>query len=576
MASRAQGTRGTLSRMRRAKALILGLGAFACSSAPPASHAPGGARPVTISVFASNDVHGQLERLPILAGFATNLRRARERDGAVLLVDAGDAFQGTIESNSNEGAAVIAAYNAMGYRTFALGNHEFDFGPMGPKALPEALSDDPQGALKARLTEARFPVLSANLRDEHDALPAWTNLGASTLLDVAGVRVGVIGLITADAKDVIKRPLFRQLHVAPLANVAVQEARSLRRRGAEVVIIVAHAGGACADNTRPLDLSSCEMDSEIFRVARAFPPSGVDAIIGGHRNATVAHVVNGIPVVHAPSNLVAFSRVDIVYDRAKKTVVERRVSPPHALCARGSTAACDPGEYEGAKVVAEPAVASSVAPALDSARAVRAQPVGVHVEAPFSPSKGTETALGNLFADLMREAVPKADAAFANAGSLRDVLPEGDLTLGQLYHVMPFDNQLALLKMSGAELRALIRQNVTQREHGLLSISGIRVHGKCENGHLVLDLSRSDGTPLRDDEKLTVATSDFLAWGGDGLLPAIRFPETRVELISGNSVLDVLRRGLARRRSIRPDDPALLDPKHPRIDIPRPPPVGCL
>lgn len=561
--------------MRRTKALVFGLGAVACSSATPAFHAAGPARQVTISVFASNDVHGQLERLPVLAGFAQNLRRARAHDGAVLLVDAGDAFQGTIESNSNEGAAVIAAYNAMAYGALALGNHEFDFGPMGPKALPESPSDDPQGALKARLGEARFPVLSANLRDEHDALPRWSNLAESALINVAGVRVGVIGLITADAKDVIKRPLFRQLHVAPLADVAVQEALDLRRRGAEVVIIVAHAGGACRDNTRPLDLSSCEMDSEIFRVARAFPPSGVDAIIGGHRNATVAHVVNGIPIVHATSNLVAFSRVDIVYDPGKKTVVDRRVALPHALCIGEPSAACDPGEYEGAKVVAQPAVANAIAPALESARAIRMQPVGVHVAAPFLPNKGTESALGNLFVDLMREAVPKADAAFANAGSLRDVLPEGDLTLGQLHHVMPFDNQLSLLKMSGAELKALIRENVTQREHGRLSISGIRVRGKCENGRLALDLSRGDGTRVGDEETLTVVTSDFLAWGGDGLLPAIGFPETRVELIPGDGVLDVLRRGLARRRSIRPDDPALLDPARPRIDLTGAPPVAC-
>lgn len=561
--------------MRRAKATILALGAFACSSPTTAPQGPAPTRPVTISVFASNDVHGQIERLPILAGFAANLGRSRAHDGAVLLVDAGDAFQGTIESNSNEGAAVITAYNAMGYRALALGNHEFDFGPVGPKSLPEGPSDDPQGALKARLAETHFPVLSANLRDEHDALPAWKNLAGSVLLNVAGVRVGVIGLITADAKDVIKRPLFRGLHVAPLPDVAVQQARDLRRRGADIVVIVAHAGGACTNNDRPLDLSSCEIDSEIFRVARAFPPSGVDAIVGGHRNATVAHIVNGIPIVHAPSNLVAFSRVDIVYDPATKTVVDRRVAPPHALCTGEPAVVCDPGEYEGAKVVADPVVARAVAPALESARAIRTQPVGVHVVAPFQPGKGTETALGNLFVDLMREAVPKADAGFANAGSIRDVLPAGDLTRGQLHHVMPFDNQLALLEMTGAELRDLIRANVTQGEHGLLSLSGIRVRGKCENGRLVLELSRNDGTPIRDDEHLTVVTSDFLAWGGDGLLPAIRFPETRIHLVAGDGVLDVLQRGLARRGTIRPDDPALLDPARRRIDVPGPLPVQC-
>ena len=83
-----------------------------------------------LSIIGTNDVHGALARLPVLAGFVNNLRAARARDGgAVVVIDAGDMFQGTIESNSNEGAALIDAYNAIGYTAATVGNHEFDFGP---------------------------------------------------------------------------------------------------------------------------------------------------------------------------------------------------------------------------------------------------------------------------------------------------------------------------------------------------------------------------------------------------------------------------------------------------------------
>ena len=99
---------------------------------------------ITLSIVSTNDLHGGiLQRgdrggLALLGGYVANLRAARARDGgAVLLLDAGDMFQGTLESNLNEGASVIAAYNALRYAAAAVGNHDFDFGPVGPPATPQ-------------------------------------------------------------------------------------------------------------------------------------------------------------------------------------------------------------------------------------------------------------------------------------------------------------------------------------------------------------------------------------------------------------------------------------------------------
>ena len=138
--------------------------------APPPAAAPTSAAPITLSIVGTNDLHGGVVArngrggLALLGGYVNNLRAARARDGgAVLLIDAGDMFQGTLESNLGEGAAVVAAYNALGYAAAAIGNHEFDFGPVGPAATPRTPADDPRGALKARAAEARFPFLAANL-----------------------------------------------------------------------------------------------------------------------------------------------------------------------------------------------------------------------------------------------------------------------------------------------------------------------------------------------------------------------------------------------------------------------------
>lgn len=539
------------------------------------SHGAHGARPpVTLSIFATNDVHGQLERLPVVAGFVSNLRRAR-RGGGVLLVDAGDAFQGTIESNLNEGAAVIAAYDVMGYAAMALGNHEFDFGPVGPESIPCHPDEDPQGALRQRLAEARFPVLAANLSGPDGRRPPWKNLAAGAETVVAGVRIGIVGLLTETAADVIKRPNFAGYRATPLLAATEAEATLLRQRGAQVVVVVAHAGGECRSFGNPDDLSSCDPDSEIFRLARGLPPGLVDVIVGGHRNAAVAHVVAGIPVVHAPSNLVGFSRVDLVFDPERSRVTSHHVEPPHLVCTQPAPAPCTPGDYEGAPVVPDGATEAAIHPALAAASALRDKVLGVTVTSAFPVRKDGETALGNLFADLMREALPGADAAFGNAGSVRDVLPEGELTYGRLHHVMPFDNQLARLHVTGAQLTRLIRANLVQGEHGLLSVSGIGVRARCEGGALDVTLVHRDGTAVRDDEALTVATNDFLALGGDGLTAASGLPDSSIEIDPGKPALEALIDGMVKRRTLRPDDPSLYDPAHPRVVLPGPLPLRC-
>jgi 5'-nucleotidase len=558
--------------------LSLGFGlalSCACASAQaPTAPRAEACRAVALSIVATNDVHGQLERLPIVAGFVDNLRAARPGAG-ILLVDAGDAFQGTIESNMNEGAAVIAAYRAMGYSAFAIGNHEFDFGPEGPSNRPAQPGDDVHGALKRRIAEAPFAMLSANLVDANGRAPLWPHLTASTEVTIKGVRIGIIGLLTENAAEVIKRPNFDGLRAAPLAPAAEREALRLRKAGADLIVIVAHEGGECARFEDPSDLSSCNPESEIFRLARALPKGLVDVIVGGHKNAAVAHIVEGIPVVHAPSNLVAFSRVDLVFDPAIRRVIDRKVQPPHLVCTVPMEAGCSPGDYEGRPVVADAAARAAIAPALDAAKALRDQQLGVLVETAFPVQRRGEMALGNLFADLMREAVPGSNVGIGNAGSVRDPLPEGELTYGRLHHVMPFDNELARLELTGAELSSALRASLLDDSHGLPAISGVRVNAACEGGALRVTLEHPDGAPVRADETLVVATSDFLALGGDHLFTALNLPESRIQIGMGKSVRDSFIAGMQKRRTLRPNDPALLDPAHPRYRLPMPPPVRC-
>jgi 5'-nucleotidase len=228
---------------------------------------------VTLSVIGTNDVHGALlpvdgnRGLAVFAGYVENLRETRNQDdGVVLLIDAGDMWQGTIESNFSEGASMVAAYNALAYDAAAIGNHEFDFGPAGPAATPADASDDPRGALKLRATEAEFPFLAANLIDQSTGRPVdWSNVQPSVLLERDGIKIGILGLIAKNALIATIAANVQGLSVAPLPLTAIREARKLRQAGADLVIVTAHAGGNCEEFGDPKDLSSCNLNDEIMK-----------------------------------------------------------------------------------------------------------------------------------------------------------------------------------------------------------------------------------------------------------------------------------------------------------------------
>ena len=296
---------------------------------------------VTISVVGTADLHGRVFAddgrggLALLGGYLANLRAARAADGgAVILLDAGDTWQGGIESNLSEGALVVDAYNALGYTAAALGNHDFEFGAVDAWDDKTPRDDDPRGALKARAAQARFPFLAANLLDATGRPVAWPNVQPSTLVERSGVRIGIVGVMTLRALSMTLAANVGGLTVAPLAESLAAEATALRRRGAQVVIAAAHAGGVCEDFASPADLSSCHDGAEMFEVVRQLPRGLVDAVVGGHTHSAVAHEVNGVPIVQAYYWGQWFSRVDLSVDSRSGLVTARRIHPPREVCAR--------------------------------------------------------------------------------------------------------------------------------------------------------------------------------------------------------------------------------------------------
>lgn len=504
--------------------LLIALLVTACAPVPTDSEH------VVISVIGTNDVHGELVArddrggLTTFSGYVAAIRAARADDGAVLLVDGGDMWQGTLESNLNEGEAIVEIYNVLGYAAATIGNHDFDFGPVGPRAIPEDDGDDPQGALRARAAEANFPLVAANLIDTTTGeIVDWENVQASTLVSRAGVQIGIIGILTTGTPATTIKANIRGIEIAPLAASIKEQALQLRSAGANLVIVVAHAGSRCSEFDDPFDTSSCIMRGEIMRVAQALPEGLVDHIVGGHVDGGIAHDVNGIAVTSAYKSTRAFGRVDFVIDRATGEVVERRIFPPQKI---------EPDVvYEGRPVVPMPDVVAIAEQAVAVAEERLKDSLGVYLETPMLHRNRPESALGNLMTTAILE-TNDGDVSIHNIwGGIRAELPEGELTYGDVFRMFPFDNRVAVVELSGAELRRLIAKqaNNTRRAAGF---AGMQVFVSCDAGRMSLSMQRPDGTRIEDTDTVRVVSNDFLLLGGDEIFTPV-MPEGGFEWSNG-------------------------------------------
>jgi 2',3'-cyclic-nucleotide 2'-phosphodiesterase (5'-nucleotidase family) len=558
----------------------LGDGSWRPVGHEPPPPAPG--RAVTISIVGTNDLHGALERLPLFAGFVANLRAARAADGGgVVLVDGGDMFQGTLESNLTEGADVVRAYNYLGYAGVAIGNHEFDYGPEGPAATPAGPADDPRGALKARVREAKFPFLASNIVDDATGSRIlWPNMPGAIMVEVAGVKIGIIGASTESTPYTTMPANFAGLRISPPAQAIADQATALRAQGARVIVATMHIGAGCKQFDQPDDSSSCDKHEELFRLLHDLPRGTVDVIVGGHTHAGIAHRLDGVAVIESYASGRAFGRVDLRIDPDGK-LADVHIDKPHLMCALDKNfnpvpvADCHPGEYEGKPVTPDPEVQKIVDAAMARAGERRQEKLGVVLADIVRRGHAKESAEGNLFTDLMLEARPDAQVAMTNGGGLRADLPAGSLTYGALFEALPFDNRFAIVELTGKDLRALVSSNLS-RGGGILSWGGLTARARCKAGQLDVQI-QVRGKPLDDTSSYRLATSDFLASGGDGVIARLQLPDGKVKMtdtIIREAVADVLRGWKATPRAAI-DPTRLYSKARPRLDYDGERPVAC-
>ncbi|MBN2796842.1 MAG: 5'-nucleotidase C-terminal domain-containing protein [Clostridia bacterium] len=443
-----------------------------------------------IDILSTNDFHGQMEGgyEAGAAKLAAYLTYYKDMNAAgTIILDAGDSFQGSPMSNLLYGEPVIRFFNEVGYAATVVGNHEFDWGI-------DKITDTMEK------NNAEYPLLTANVYKD-GALVEWAT--PYTIEEVNGIMVGIIGISTPDTavtahKDFVGEYTFE--NPIAITNAMVKEVEA---KGAEIVIVLGHLPAEQDRDTQEVIGELADLANEAV---------GIDAAIGGHSHMEVAGKVNDIPVVMAYKHGRAIGHITLYYDTVTDEVVMSDVVLHDVR----------KGDLD---VEENTVIAGYVAEYAAELEPIFGEVVGTFT-APLVRDYNTTSSAGNWFADVMR-AQSGVDFAFTNAGGVRADLPEGEITVEDIFLIMPFDNKTVTSEMTGKDIVDLLEQGCTLSK-GMLQISGLTFtyDSSKPDYEKVVAVTMADGTPLDLEKTYTVATNDFLALGQDNYVTLANFTFT--------------------------------------------------
>jgi 2',3'-cyclic-nucleotide 2'-phosphodiesterase (5'-nucleotidase family) len=470
-----------------------GLQAAGCSGPAPVppvaapvpavqSPLPAAGTPRRLRVIGTNDLHGALDPRPddngAMRGGAANVaamireaeHECRQPECVTILVDGGDEFQGTPASNFVYGRSVVQVFNYLGYSAAAIGNHEFDWG---------------QDTLRARMRDAHYPFLAANIRFKSTGADVpW--IPNDTIIQRGPFRVGIIGFATVETPTTTIAANVADLRFDDEAPIVDSIAPLLRARGADFVIVIGHLGARC-DAAGACTGEAADLANRVT--------AKVDAIVSGHSHTRVDGSVKGIPLVQARSRGQAIDIIDL----------DRFGAPPRHEVREVYADSVSPDADVTAIVANAKRYLDRVAPQIN-------RPVATI--AATMRNSGSQHALGNLIADAMR-VVGGGDLAIMNSGGVRQSLPAGVATYGTLFEVQPFGNKLVRVRVTGQNLWNYFAAAI-ERAAPNFHVSGARLvyHAGATPG---LDSLSVQGRPIEPATIYTVVLNDFSANGGDRL-----------------------------------------------------------
>ncbi|RYG38178.1 multifunctional 2',3'-cyclic-nucleotide 2'-phosphodiesterase/5'-nucleotidase/3'-nucleotidase [bacterium] len=458
--------------------LSAGLLALACFA--PAE------KPITITFVHCNDTHAHMEPTVIkgkpYGGFArqfTLIERLRKSEPNVVLLHAGDVFQGTLFFNIYEGLADLSYLNFAGYQAQTLGNHEFDNGPAG-------LAQYAKGA--------SFPLLAANIDVSGEPL-LKDRVKPFAILNVDGERIGVVGSLTPDTPNISSPgPTVKFIPNVPAIQSAVD---TLTSQGVDKIILLSHNG--------------YEEDQAIAKSVK-----GLDLVIGGHSHTPLGTpALDGWPTARGPFPT-------FVKDPSGRSVPVVQAWEWGKVLGRTTISFDDKGETTKIDAVPivldetipeDPMVARLIANYNGPISALKNAAVGFASEdVSRNANEQGDNLMGNLIADVTLSGGAKfgAEIGFCNQGGLRAEIEKGEVTYGESIAVQPFGNTIVLVDLTGAEILQALTDGLAKG--GKLYPSAGFTY--TVSGNKAVEAT-FEGKPLDAGRTYKVALQSFIANGGD-------------------------------------------------------------
>ena len=422
---------------------------------------------------------------------AIDQRRAALSGQNVLLLNAGDNFQGSLFYTTYKGAAEAEFLNDMKSDVMTVGNHEFD---------------DSEDGLATFLDKVKFPVISANVLAA-DGSKLGDRIKPSLVLDVGGQKIGIVGAVTNDTEE-ISSPGPKIL-IADDVQTITAAVEDLKKQGVNKIIALTHVG-------YPRDLAAIAKIPD------------VDVVVGGHSHSLLSNtdpkaegpyptMVDNpggykVPVVQAAS----YSKYlgDLVVDFDDNGVVKSAKGDPILI---------------DSSFTPDPAMTARIAEMAKPIEELRKKVIGSS-EGPIDGDRTVcrveECSMGNLVADAMldRGKSQGMSIAIQNGGGLRASIDGGDVTQGEVITVLPFQNTLATFQLTGADIRKALENGLGKIEEGagrFPQVSGLKYsYDKTKPaGNRLVSVEAKEGdafVPLDDAKTYGVVTNNYMRAGGDG------------------------------------------------------------
>ena len=427
-----------------------------------------------------------------LATAIREYRASHEADGrAVLTLDAGDQSQGTLYYTTYGGRAEVQMMNAIGFDAMGIGNHEFNRGAE---------------SLARMIDEAEFPFVAGNIKLTEDS-PLAGRIAPHLVLERGGERIGILGVTTPDT-------VFLS---SPGDTVSFQDeiehlregVAELQERGVTKILVISHVGFV--------------RDQQI-----AAEVDGLSAIIGGHSHTLMSNSVDGAveyaTLVESPSGRAVPIVQAFAFSRYLGNLTLEFAEDGAVISANGDTVLLD-ASFAPAEDI-EALIEPLRAPIEELTRRPVAE-IAADIDGSRETCRAQECEMGNTVADSMLAEVAHQGirVALANGGGLRASLGAGTATLGDVLTVLPFQNTLYTLEVTGATLLAALEHGTNGVEEGagrFPQVAGLRFKldlSVAPNEGRVSDVEvmGAEGWEALDPSATYgLVTNNFMAGGGDG------------------------------------------------------------